>query len=116
MTQLGALRDVVQQVKTADDVQLVRNWITRIRGNDRRNEKWPGQSLQEIEALVSNRDLVWQQLGGVDTWPVLTADGREKLKYELWALAFRSLIDACVRAHKRHLEDLNRKKDDGTEN
>jgi hypothetical protein len=26
------------------------------------------------------------------------------LRSELWAEAVRSLIDACVRAHKRHIE------------
>ncbi len=103
MSQLGGLRGHLAQMRSPTDVQSVLGWLDHLAANRRRAEKWPGQSLQEVRNILGSPGRIWEI---IDTsgFPVLTDGAATRLPRELWALAVRTLFDACIRAHKRELE------------
>jgi CRISPR-associated protein Csx10 len=108
MSQLGALKSVVRGLRGQAHRPQVKSWLDGIRARDNRKDKWPEGSLDAIQALVADDYPVWTQLKGPDTGTeppsVLTEGARSRLRRDLWAEAVRTLIDACIRAHKRELE------------
>jgi CRISPR-associated protein Csx10 len=103
MSQLGSLRGQVAQLRGAADAQAILAWLDHLAANDRRREKWPNGAIGKVRDLVEKPAGVWLELTAQD-WPTLTDGAKERLREELWALAVRTLIDACIRAHKRDLE------------
>jgi CRISPR-associated protein Csx10 len=68
--------------------------------------------LQQIEDLVCNPETIWQLLRdpGMDIDPIrltLIEHGDSALKRRLWAEAVQTLVDACIRTHKRGSENAN---------
>jgi CRISPR-associated protein Csx10 len=102
MSQLGGLRSVVQQVRSWDDRRFVTNWLDHLAGNKRRADKWNG-AIPKVKRFFDQQQAVWQTLDPSD-WPTLTVGAAERLKRNLWPLAVRTLVDACIRAHKRELD------------
>jgi CRISPR-associated protein Csx10 len=108
MTQLGALRDAVRSLQDPESAAAITNgWLKRIRETSNRREKWPEAALDAIETLLTDPHRVWDLIQGADRveWPTLTHKAESELRRQLWALAVRSLIDACVRAHKRRQDE-----------
>ncbi|GBD36742.1 hypothetical protein HRbin36_01870 [bacterium HR36] len=106
MSQLGGLRSQLARLHKAEDVQALLEWLEHLQKNPRRSEKWPNGSLRRIESLLRNPGEIWQKiLKSDDNWPTLTKDAIQQLQQELWPQAIRMFFDACIRAHKRELEE-----------
>jgi CRISPR-associated protein Csx10 len=105
MSQLGGLRNQLARLRTAQDARAVLDWLHHLQQNPRRREKWPNGSLDRIESLLQNRGEIWQIILQSHNWPTLTKDATQQLQQELWPLAIRMFFDACIRAHKRELEE-----------
>ncbi|NMF84118.1 hypothetical protein E1H13_12320 [Nodosilinea sp. P-1105] len=113
MSQLGSLRSAVGRLLGQNAQNPVPQWLTALENVENREAKWPQGSLDTIRQLsATEEDRVWAHLGfdqpTVDKLTI-TANGDQELRTELWAEAVRTLVDAIIRAHKRHLEDLARR-------
>jgi CRISPR-associated protein Csx10 len=97
MSQLGGLRGVVQQMRTWNDRAMVLEWLQHLEA--RRQDRWNG-SIGKVKPLFQQEQFIWDVLEPQD-WPILTENAANRLRTLLWPLAVRSLIDACIRAHKR---------------
>lgn len=113
MSQLGALRSVVQQITSFEDRERSLSWIRHLRETKNRSDKWPDErdpvtqrptKLKGVEQLFATESRIWEVMGWVTEPPTLTSDGSQRLKNQFWAETVRSLIEACIRAHKRELE------------
>lgn len=104
MSQLGALRSSLGRLQSAADVQRVLGWLNHLGQTKNRREEWPVDSLAHVGELINQTERVWRLLEVDFNKLVLTENGAEELKQELWAEAVRALVDACVHAHKRDLE------------
>ncbi|MGK7875816.1 MAG: RAMP superfamily CRISPR-associated protein [Xenococcaceae cyanobacterium] len=103
MSQLGALRSVLRRLQDAKDKEKVTGWIENLKQVKNRKEKWASGSLETIERLITNPQQVWRELQiGNDL--TITSGGEQTLKSELWAEAVRTLVSACIIAHKRAWE------------
>lgn len=116
MSQLGALRSILEKLNPSD-TSSVTNWIEHLRATPNRLEKWSvsgsdGYRLKFIEVLVTDRELIWTHINTALQalkYPALEAltlsqDGEQDLKKVLWAEAVRTLVDACVQMQKRETE------------
>jgi CRISPR-associated protein Csx10 len=113
MSQLGSLRSVVNRLESSED-ESIRRWIQHLQQTKNRFDKWPSGSLEKLNQLITNPTEIWQhllsaltELGHKEGFAefTLTKTGEERLKQELWTEAVQILIDACIRAHKRELEN-----------
>lgn len=118
MSQLGALRSVLNQLHQCEDAVKVTNWNARLRNSENRKREWPQGhkdqkgSLELVDELVSDKKRVWELIKDDEvSWAqfTITQDGEMALVNDLWAEAVRILVDACVRAHKRDLEEVQKK-------
>lgn len=108
-TQLGAFRNVLQKLKGFNDKEIVLRWLDHLEKTPNRKDKWPENSLKEIKKIIrgitkdekQNINYIWDFIEWNKDIPVLTKDGRSRLKQELWAEAVKALFDASIRAHKR---------------
>ncbi|MHB1557393.1 MAG: RAMP superfamily CRISPR-associated protein [Isosphaeraceae bacterium] len=107
MSQLGGLRNVLGRLHRTDDRVHVCGWLEHLQSTARRAEKWPGNAIANVTSLLTDDDRVWGALNCPD-WPTLTQDGENRLRQELWPFAVRTLLDACIRAHKRALDQSRR--------
>jgi CRISPR-associated protein Csx10 len=115
MSQLGALRSIInrlQEPEQTEQTTSVMGWLQHLRQTPNRKDKWPPRSLQQIEDLVCNPETIWQLLRdpGMDIDPIrltLIEHGDSALKRRLWAEAVQTLVDACIRTHKRGSENAN---------
>jgi len=104
MNQLGALRSTLRSIRD------VMSWLDHLGNTDNRKEKWTDESLQSIRRLVTPEEslvkgsAIWQELALPITELCITRNAESELKQELWVEAVTTLIDACIRAHKRSLE------------
>lgn len=110
MSQLGGLRSRLQQL-TINDIATFQQWLTKLR--KKRLDRWTEKSLNELDQLLQQPDLIWQHYTRVwqealaidsPTSLTLTQTGEATLKRELWLEAIQTLVDACIRAHKRDCE------------
>lgn len=104
MSQLGGLRSAIRRLQNRDNSNSVSEWVDAIKQVDNRRDKWTQGSLDKIRSLVTDFDLIWQELGDFSDLTI-TQNGVARLKAELWAETIRTLIDVIIRAHKRALED-----------
>ena len=115
MSQLGALRSIINRLQEPEQTEQttgVMGWLQHLRQTPNRKDKWPPRSLQQIEDLVCNPETIWQLLRdpGMDIDPIrltLIEHGDSALKRRLWAEAVQTLVDACIRTHKRGSENAN---------
>lgn len=136
MSQLGALRSVINRLQKPQDSISVTSWMESIESVPNRLEKWQktDNSPNKIRNLVISPDLIWTELNNYITIPLenltltegaersLTSEEWERVKQTsqedwerqkiprvlrltLWAEAIRTLVDACIRAHKRDWEN-----------
>ncbi|MGH9853380.1 MAG: RAMP superfamily CRISPR-associated protein, partial [Blastocatellia bacterium] len=109
MSQLGALRSVLTQLRDCQDAGKIKDWIANLKESKNRSDEWPPGSLDLIEKLVTEQSRVWELLKEDQVSFAeftITQDGEMALANELWAETVRTLVDACVRAQKRDLEKL----------
>ncbi|MEH2384081.1 MAG: RAMP superfamily CRISPR-associated protein [Nostoc sp.] len=113
MSQLGSLRSVMTRLESPEDADI-RRWIQHLQETKNRADKWPSGSLDKLRQLITNPTETWEHLSSALTKLghkqgfaefTLTKTGEEKLKQELWSEAVQILMDACIRAHKRKLEN-----------
>ncbi len=112
MSQLGALRSIInrlQEPERPNQTSGVMGWLQHLKQTPNRKDKWTCRSLQQIENLVCDQETVWQLLtdSGKDVGLsnlILIKGSEPDLKRQLWAEAVKTLIDACIHAHKRDSE------------
>jgi CRISPR-associated protein Csx10 len=115
MSQLGALRSVINRLQEPEHLNQtsgVMGWLQHLKKTPNRKDKWPPKSLQQIEDLVCKQETIWRVLtdSGKDidlSNLTLIKGGEAALKQRLWAEAVQTLVDACIRAHKRDSEKSN---------
>jgi CRISPR-associated protein Csx10 len=113
MSQLGGLRAVLNRLQNKADRKHFTQWHGHLIKTQNRADKWSARkrredagALEKVNRLVTQDDAVWQALSlKQEEMPVLTADAEKRLKEKLWGEAVRSLVDACIRAHKRATEN-----------
>ncbi len=102
-TQLGALRDVLTRLEQQTEIQY---WLKRLFAGDR----WPRDVHGQVKKLLTDRSEVWKLLGlgpaddgNAADELVLTDGGADRLRADtgLWAEAVRTLVTACLTAHRR---------------
>jgi CRISPR-associated protein Csx10 len=115
LSQLGSLRSAINQLQTAvtndeerkqrrEEKARVETW--RAHAKEIRVNNWPEGAFNAIENLIRDENYIWRVM--CDKWetpPILTEKATERLQEKLWAEAVRSLVDACIRAHKRATEN-----------
>lgn len=115
MSQLGSLRTIFKQLQTGTENERgnVEKWLTILKNE--RGDKWPSESFDKLKNLVSNPSYIWElissawkSLGFTDEKLTLTKTGKEVLQQKLWSEAVQTLVDACIRAHKRDLEEMQK--------
>jgi CRISPR-associated protein Csx10 len=106
ISQLGALRSVVNRLRGVSDRDRAIDWLEHLKATKNRREEWPPDSLELVRALVQKDEVVWDFLRVDFSRLVLTRNGMTDLKHQLWTDAVRALVDACVRAQKRDLEGV----------
>jgi CRISPR-associated protein Csx10 len=112
MSQWGALRSVLTQVRKCQDSQIVENWFARVGKSENRSEEWPKETVDKVKKLVNDQSLVWNLLKNEDLGlgeVTLTFDGEVLVSKELWAEAVRTVVDACIRAHQRDREKSSKR-------
>jgi CRISPR-associated protein Csx10 len=116
MSQLGALRSVLGRLQQPEEDPehpgAVTRWLNHLERTPNRRDKWCHESLQKIRTLVSSKSQIWLTLNIKFEDVTLTTTGERELKGELWkeseqlwTEAVQTLVDACIRAHKRDLEN-----------
>jgi len=113
MSQLGALRNAVALLQAPVDARRVTEWLEHLNKVPRRADKWTNNAIRQVRRLLSEPELVWTELQAAEKWPKIHKDAAAALKEELWPLAIRVLIDACVRAHKRALDRMRKPQTSG---
>lgn len=108
MSQLGSLRGQLAMLRTVSDRQQVIDWLDHFAGNSRRKDKWP--SIEKIKQFIE-LDTRIQDVIDIRNWPTITQNAQRDLCHELWPLAVRTFFDACIRAHKRELEESQKRKE-----
>lgn len=132
MSQLGGLSAVLQRLRREDGedkgMQVVRDWLEHLEATANRRDKWPDGAIKKVKEFVayegngSDQNKIWDVLRGhLEVPPAITENAEAEVKAELWAEAVRSYFDACIRAHKRKIEESNNEaesegRNDGAEN
>jgi CRISPR-associated protein Csx10 len=105
-SQLGGLQAAL--LTGGDDLAGARAWLEDVKATANRCDKWPGQSLETLDSLLSNPLDVWSHLGlgeAADTEAyVVRADAEARLRQELHGEAVRTLLVAALRHHRRDAE------------
>jgi CRISPR-associated protein Csx10 len=117
MSQLGALRSVIAQSRSDTQAEtdrtraLVSHWLERIQQSKNRDRAWPKDTWQAVWDLVNDQNKIWDALAIDFQQLILTTSQTDPAqsaeldrKREFWAEAVRTVVDACIRAHKRELE------------
>jgi CRISPR-associated protein Csx10 len=113
MSQLGSLRSVLAQLTQPESQNhqgSVTRWLDHLEETPNRRDKWANGSLDKIRTLISTPSQVWNDLELDFEKITLTKTGYTNLKEELWVEAVQTLVDACIRAHKRDLEKQDKSK------
>lgn len=112
MSQLGGVRSNLRKLRSEDDIEAISKWIETLK--DKREKQWENtdQGFKKISDLVTKTATVWTHLELDLRSLVITENGLEQLKKDLWAEAVRTLVYAIIRAHKRALEDEMQKIDE----
>jgi CRISPR-associated protein Csx10 len=103
MSQLGGLRGQISQLLQREGANTTIGWLDHLQENTKRAGKWPDGAINAVRVLLQQPGRVWEILD-CQQWPTLTDGAKDRLKRELWPLAVRTLVDACIRAHKREVE------------
>ncbi|MFO0878141.1 MAG: RAMP superfamily CRISPR-associated protein [Gemmataceae bacterium] len=103
MSQLGGLRSQISQLLQREGATTAISWLEHLKQNKKREGKWPDGAIHALLALLRQPERVWEILD-YQQWSTLTEGAQDRLKRDLWPLAVRTLIDACIRAHKREVE------------
>lgn len=105
LSKLGTLRTLIDSLRDIQDATRIVNVINRMESK----ERWKDSTLTQVKQLIANPTdgVVWEcyQSAGCNFSAYrLTTRDEQDLKRELWVEALRTLVDACVRAHKRASE------------
>ncbi|WP_239405064.1 hypothetical protein, partial [Frankia sp. Cj3] len=101
-TQLGGLRDVLTRLEEGDEIAY---WLKRLSA-----DRWPVPVRTKVTQLLTKKSEVWPQLRlgpgsaqSVADTLIMTDGGADRLRAdtELWAEAVRTLVTACLTAHRR---------------
>lgn len=103
MSQLGGLRGQISQLLQREGANTASGWLVHLQENSKRAGKWPDGAINALRVLLQQSGRVWEILD-CQQWPTLTDGAQDRLMRELWPLAVRTLVDACIRAHKREVE------------
>ncbi len=131
LSQLAALRSVLQPVRSRADIAPVLEWLEKggcERGHDTPNgrsgrarthrdtrqdkrhassggaARWPSEPRRRLIELIKDPERVWQILGLSDNdllAMTMTQGGVARLKQELWAEAVKTLLDVVIRVHRK---------------
>lgn len=122
MSQLAALKSILGQLHKPENQRepgVVTQWLNNLENTPNRKDKWSPQSLQKIRNLISDENQIWNTLNLNLAEITLTSTGQQDLtgrqwrnitdeqwtkSDQLWTEAVQTLVDACIRAHKRDLE------------
>lgn len=104
MSQLGGLHGQLSLLRKASDRERVISWLDHLALNKRRSVKWP--SISKVREIIDTDTRIWKIIE-TNGWPKLTDNAESQLRQELWPFAVRCFFDACIRAHKRDLEESN---------
>lgn len=102
-SQLGGLRGQISQSLQGEGANTAIGWLDHLQENTKRAGKWPVGAIDAVRLLLHDPTQVWAVLECRE-WPTLTDGAKDRLRRELWPLAVRALVDACIRAHKREVE------------
>lgn len=107
MSQWGQLRSLIVSGDIGKIRQHVTAWLKRIQSKTDCEKRWSSHALEQIEQLVSSNKRVWQILDLENQFSnyLLNSQQTNDLQIQLAGEAVRALIDACIRAHKRELEN-----------
>ena len=121
LSQLGALRSAIMQLPKGSqpDSSVALQWLENFQ--KKQKEKGKPDCLSCLSQLLKNKAIVWQYLeealkqqnSPTFTSLILTEEGEERLKQKLWTEAVQTLVDDCLRAHKRDLEPNQQPKPEG---
>jgi CRISPR-associated protein Csx10 len=103
MSQLGGLRGQISQLLQCEGAITTIGWLDHLQENTKRAGNWPNGAINAVRVLLQQPGRVWEILD-CKQWPTLTDGAQDRLKRELWPLSVRTLVDACIRAHKREVE------------
>lgn len=103
MSQLGGLRGQISQLLRREGANTAIGWLDHLQENTRRAGKWPDGAINAVRVLLHDPTQVWAVLDWAE-WPTLTDGAQDRLRREFRLLAVRTLVDACIRAHKREVE------------
>ncbi len=115
-SQLMSFLAAVRQMESPNDdnVQRWLNYITKTKG---RKKDWE-ESVDTIRTLLTDGKQIWRVLEDQLGYPLsleeklspesllVEATQADEMKRTLWSEALWTLVDACVRAHKRSQEKL----------
>lgn len=113
MSQLGNLRAVLAELRSAEDRARVADWFSHLREVKQRSKRWPPATLAAFEELVTKPDRVWRLLEQQEPRsqqpflippPLADGDTDDASKADLWADAVRALFEAVFHNHKRALD------------
>ncbi|MDI9638262.1 hypothetical protein QM565_21300 [Geitlerinema splendidum] len=94
----------MRKLQSNSDIPAMRIWMESLEEKRAKNWEKTNNGLDKIKRLVTDSNLIWQYLALDLEGLVITLNGVEQLKAQLWAEAVRTLVDAIIRAHKRDFE------------
>ncbi|MEJ5256380.1 MAG: hypothetical protein WHS89_13625, partial [Acidimicrobiales bacterium] len=100
-SQLGGLRQVLATLEEPGGPERATAWLAQLRTVENRKTKWPGDSLDKLNTLLTNPDQVWTYLELPEDQLVATEQSITDRRQELWGFAVRSLLGAAIRAQLR---------------
>jgi CRISPR-associated protein Csx10 len=102
-SQLGNLRALVRRLRSWDDAAQAIRWLERLgyKGKQEADKGWPEKSLEALKDLFSDSNEIWRWLNQASSpetppFPVLTEDGADVLRKDLWAEAVQALVEATA--------------------
>ena len=123
LSQIGGLRSSIMRMQTIESKNSVISWLEHLEETSNRIKKWDKNDSAEkakekttkIKDLLNQKSKIWlilceTKINEKDIWqtPTILSRNTETLQDELWAEAVRALFDACMRSHKRKLDELKR--------
>ncbi len=104
-SQLGALRSTLRTLTDPADEDCGR-WLAKVAQRGRGANAWMPDARERITDLLMNPACVWDILAIGDRG--MAPERAATLRQELWSETVRTVVDACIRAHRRQEEARQR--------